>query len=38
MFNILDPVGTREALDPDEKLTAWELFQNIASELISPNF
>jgi hypothetical protein len=27
----------REALDPVEKLTDWELFQSLASELISPN-
>jgi hypothetical protein len=37
MFSILDPVRTREALDPVEKLTDWELFQSLASELISPN-
>jgi hypothetical protein len=29
MFSILDP------LDPIEKLTDWELFQNFASELLS---
>jgi hypothetical protein len=34
MFSILDPVRTREALDPVEKLTDWELFQSLASELI----
>jgi hypothetical protein len=35
MFNMLDPVGTREALNPIEKLTDSELFQSLASELIS---
>jgi hypothetical protein len=34
MFHILDPVRTRQALDPVEKRTDWELFQSIASELI----
>jgi hypothetical protein len=38
MFIILDPVRTRKALDPVEKLRDWELFQSFASELISPNF
>jgi hypothetical protein len=37
MFSILDPVRMREALDPVQKLTDWELFQSLASELISPN-
>jgi hypothetical protein len=37
MFSTLDPVRTREALDPVEKLRAWKLFQSFASELISPN-
>jgi hypothetical protein len=37
MFSILDPVRMKEALDPVEKLTDWELFQCLASELISPN-
>jgi hypothetical protein len=37
MFSILDPVRTREASDPVEKLTDWELLQSFASELISPN-
>jgi hypothetical protein len=37
MFSFLDTVRTREALDPVEKLTDWELFQNLASELTSPN-
>jgi hypothetical protein len=37
IFSILDPVRTREALDPVEKLTDWELFQILASEVISPN-
>jgi hypothetical protein len=37
MFSILDPVRMREALDPAEKLTDWELFQSLASELVSPN-
>jgi hypothetical protein len=36
MCSILDPVR-REALHPVEKLTDWELFQNLASDLISPN-
>jgi hypothetical protein len=34
MFSILDPVRTREALNPAEKLTSWELFQSFASEFI----
>jgi hypothetical protein len=33
IFIILDSVRIREALDPDEKLTDWELFQILASEL-----
>jgi hypothetical protein len=33
----LDPVRTREASDPVEKLRDWEMFQSLASELISPN-
>jgi hypothetical protein len=37
MFSILDPVRTRESLDPIVKPTDWELFQNLASELMSPN-
>jgi hypothetical protein len=37
MFNILDHVRTSEAVDPVEMLTDWELFQSLASELISPN-
>jgi hypothetical protein len=37
MFSIPDPVRTREALDPVEKLTDWELFQSLVSELISPS-
>jgi hypothetical protein len=37
MFSILDPVRTKEALDSVEKLTDWELFQSLASELIFPN-
>jgi hypothetical protein len=36
-FSILDPVGTREALHPVEKLRDWELFQCLASELVSQN-
>jgi hypothetical protein len=36
MFSILDPVRTRGALDPVEKVTDWKLFQNLASEIISP--
>jgi hypothetical protein len=35
MFSILDPVRTTEALDPVEKLTDWELFQSLTSELMS---
>jgi hypothetical protein len=35
MFSILDLVWTREALDPVKKLTDWELFQSLNSELIS---
>jgi hypothetical protein len=37
MFSILDPLRMREALDPVEKLTDWEMFQSPASELISPS-
>jgi hypothetical protein len=37
MFNILDPVRSREASEPVEKLADWELFQSLASELMSPN-
>jgi hypothetical protein len=37
MFSFLDPVRTKETLDPVEKLTDWELFKNLASELMSPN-
>jgi hypothetical protein len=37
MFSILDPDRTRETLDPAEKLTDWELFQNLNSELIYQN-
>jgi hypothetical protein len=36
-FSILDPVITRGTLDPVEKLTDWELFQSLTSELVSPN-
>jgi hypothetical protein len=37
MFSILDPVRITEAYDPIEKLTDWELFQSLASELTSPS-
>jgi hypothetical protein len=37
MFSIVDLVRTREASDPVEKLTDWELFQSLASEFVSPN-
>jgi hypothetical protein len=37
MFNTVDPVRTKEALDPVEKLTDWELCQSLASELIYSN-
>jgi hypothetical protein len=37
MFSILDPVRMKVALDPVEKRMDWELFQSLASELISPN-
>jgi hypothetical protein len=33
MFNILDPLRTRESLDPVEKLRDCELFQSLASEV-----
>jgi hypothetical protein len=36
-FSILHRVRTREASDPVEMLTDWELFESLASELISPN-
>jgi hypothetical protein len=35
--DILGPVRVREALDPVEKLTDWELFQSVASQLVSLN-
>jgi hypothetical protein len=37
MFSIMDPVRTRESLDPVEKPTDWELCQSLASELVLPN-
>jgi hypothetical protein len=37
MFSILDPVRTREALDPVEKSADWELLKNLSSLFISPN-
>jgi hypothetical protein len=37
IFNILNPVRKKEALNPVEKLTDWDLLQGLASELISPN-
>jgi hypothetical protein len=37
MFSILDPVRMREALDSVETLTDCEMFQSLASELISTN-
>jgi hypothetical protein len=37
MFSILNPARTREASDPIEKLREWQVFQSLASELISPN-
>jgi hypothetical protein len=37
MFSILNPVRTREALNPAEKLTDWELFQRLSSELLFLN-
>jgi hypothetical protein len=37
MLVILDHVRTREVLDPVEKLADGELFQSLASKLISPN-
>jgi hypothetical protein len=37
MFNIPGPVRTREALDPVKNLTDWELFQSLASEIITPD-
>jgi hypothetical protein len=37
MFSILDSIRGKEALDPVDKLTDWELFQSLASKFISPN-
>jgi hypothetical protein len=37
MLRNLDPLRTKETLDLVEKLTDWELFQSLASELISSN-
>jgi hypothetical protein len=37
MFSILDPVRTREASVPVEKLTDWELLQSLVSELVTLN-
>jgi hypothetical protein len=36
-FYILDPVRTKEASDPVEKLRGWKLFQSLASEIILSN-
>jgi hypothetical protein len=36
-FSILDPVRTKEALDPVERLIDCELFQSLAPELVSSN-
>jgi hypothetical protein len=36
IFHILDHVKIRNLSDPIEKLTDWDRFQNVASELISP--
>jgi hypothetical protein len=30
MFSLVDPVREREALDPVEKLTDWELLQSLS--------
>jgi hypothetical protein len=37
MYSILDPVRSRGALDPVEKLMDWEMFQSLTPEHISPN-
>jgi hypothetical protein len=37
IFSVLDPVRTREARDPVEKPTDWELLQSLAYELIFQN-
>jgi hypothetical protein len=36
VFHLLDHIKTRNLLDPADKFTDWELFQSLASELISP--
>jgi hypothetical protein len=36
IFHILDHVKIRNLSDPIEKFTDWDLFQSLASELISP--
>jgi hypothetical protein len=37
MYSILDPDRRKEALDPVEKLTDWELLQSLASEPVTHN-
>jgi hypothetical protein len=36
MFHILDHVRTKQISQPVEKITNWERFQSLASNLISP--
>jgi hypothetical protein len=37
IISILEPARRKESLDLVEKFTDWELFQSLASELISSN-
>jgi hypothetical protein len=37
VISILDPVRTKDTLDPAEKLTNWGLFQSLACELVFSN-
>jgi hypothetical protein len=37
MLSILDPVRMRETLEPVEKLKNWDVFQSLATELVSAN-
>jgi hypothetical protein len=36
IFYLMDPLRTRDLLEPVEKFTDWERFHSLASELISP--
>jgi hypothetical protein len=38
MFRIVEVVIVREALVPLEKVTDWNLFESLASELMHPKY